>query len=142
VTVELERILKTEKDTIEFARELVPKLKIGDVLALYGELGAGKTYFTQQLCKFLGVTENVSSPSYVLMNEYKGIYHIRHLDLYRLEAEEELLELGLYDLYDDAITIIEWPEIAESMLPDNTIHIYFEFVGDYRRVRINNLLSS
>ena len=132
-----ERILKSEDDTIEFAKELAPKLKKGDVLALYGELGTGKTFFTQQLCKSLGVTENVSSPSYVLMNEYTGIFIIHLLDLYRLDAAEEVLELGLYDLYEDAITIIEWPEIADGMLPENTIHIYFEFVDTYRKVRIS-----
>ncbi|MEA2097247.1 MAG: tRNA (adenosine(37)-N6)-threonylcarbamoyltransferase complex ATPase subunit type 1 TsaE [Candidatus Cloacimonadota bacterium] len=131
-----ERILKSEDDTIEFAKELAPKLKKGDVVALYGELGAGKTFFTQHLCKFLGVTENVSSPSYVLMNEYMGNYIIRHLDLYRLDAAEEVLELGLYDLYEDAITIIEWPEIANGMLPENTIHIHFEFDGSDRKVTI------
>ena len=131
-----ERILKSEDDTIEFAKELAPKLKKGDVLALYGELGTGKTFFTQQLCKSLGVTENVSSPSYVLMNEYMGTYLIHHLDLYRLDAAEEVLELGLYDLYEDAITIIEWPEIADGMLPKNTIHIYFEFIGSNRKVMI------
>ena len=102
-----ERFLKSEDDTIEFAKELAPKLKNGDVLALYGELGAGKTFFTQRLCKFLGVKENVSSPSYVLMNEYLGNYIIRHLDLYRLDAVEEILELGLHELYEEAITIIE-----------------------------------
>ena len=131
-----ERILRSEDDTIEFAKELAPKLKKGDVLALYGELGAGKTFFTQQLCKFLGVKENVSSPSYVLMNEYFGSYTIRHLDLYRLDAAEEVLELGLYDLFKDAITIIEWPEIADGMLPENTIHIYFEFIKSNRKVTI------
>ncbi|MDP8200868.1 MAG: tRNA (adenosine(37)-N6)-threonylcarbamoyltransferase complex ATPase subunit type 1 TsaE [Candidatus Tenebribacter burtonii] len=131
-----ERILKSEDDTITFAKELAPKLKEGDVLALYGELGTGKTFFTQQLCKFLGVRENVSSPSYVLMNEYMGICIIRHLDLYRLDAAEEVLELGLYDLYNDAITIIEWPEIADGMLPENTIHIYFEFINQNRKVTI------
>ena len=132
-----ERVLSCENDTIEFAKELAPKLKNGDVLALYGELGAGKTFFTQQLCKFLGVKENVSSPSYVLMNEYKGTYTIHHLDLYRLDAAEEVQELGLYDLYEDAITIIEWPEIADGMLPDNTIHIYFEFIDENRKVRMS-----
>jgi len=132
-----ERILRSEDDTIEFAKELAPKLKKGDVLALYGELGTGKTFFTQQLCKFLGVRENVSSPSYVLMNEYIGNYNIYHLDLYRLDAAEEVLELGLYDLFKDAITIIEWPEIADGMLPENTIHIYFEFIDQNRKVRIN-----
>ncbi len=132
-----ERILRSEDDTIEFAKELAPKLKKGDVLALYGELGTGKTFFTQQLCKFLGVRENVSSPSYVLMNEYIGNYNIYHLDLYRLDAAEEVLELGLYDLFKDAITIIEWPEIADGMLPENTIHIYFEFIDTYRKIRIS-----
>ena len=131
-----ERILKSEDDTITFAKELAPLIKKGDVLALYGELGTGKTFFTQQLCKFLGVKENVSSPSYVLMNEYKGIYTIRHLDLYRLDGAEEVLELGLYDLYEDAITIIEWPEIADGMLPNNTIHIYFEFIDQNRKVTL------
>jgi tRNA threonylcarbamoyladenosine biosynthesis protein TsaE len=131
-----DRILRSEDDTIIFAKELAPTLKQGDVLALYGELGAGKTFFTQQLCKFLGVTENVSSPSYVLMNEYVGKYVIHHLDLYRLDAAEEVLELGLYDLFEDSITLIEWPEIADGMLPDNTIHIYFEFDGSNRNVKI------
>ncbi len=131
-----ERILRSEDDTIEFAKELGQKLKKGDVLALYGELGAGKTFFTQQLCKFLGVKENVSSPSYVLMNEYMGTCIIRHLDLYRLDSAEEILELGLHDLYEDTITIIEWPEIAEGMLPENTIHIYFDFIESNRKVTI------
>ena len=134
-----ERILRSEDDTIEFAKELAPKLKKGDVLALYGELGAGKTFFTQQLCKFLGVKENVSSPSYVLMNEYLGNFIIRHLDLYRLDSAEEILELGLHDLYEDSITIIEWPEIAEGMLPENTIHIYFDFIDSNRKVTIKKV---
>jgi tRNA threonylcarbamoyladenosine biosynthesis protein TsaE len=131
-----ERILRNENDTILLAKELAPTLKLGDVLALYGELGAGKTFFTKQLCKYLGVQENVSSPSYVLMNEYIGNYTIRHLDLYRLDATEEVLELGLYDLFEDSITIIEWPEIADGMLPVNTIHIYFEFDDQKRKVII------
>jgi tRNA threonylcarbamoyladenosine biosynthesis protein TsaE len=130
-----DRILRSEDDTISFAKELAPTLKQGDVLALYGELGAGKTFFTKQLCKYLGVQENVSSPSYVLMNEYVGNYTIRHLDLYRLDAAEEVLELGLYDLFEDSITIIEWPEIADGMLPVNTIHIYFKFDGTNRNVK-------
>lgn len=132
-----DRILKSENDTIEFAKECASDLKLGDVLALYGELGVGKTFFTKQLCNLLGVTENVSSPSYVLMNEYSGDLKIIHLDLYRLDAAEEVLELGLYDLFEDAVTIIEWPEIAAAMLPENTIHIHFEFIGSDRRVKIN-----
>ena len=131
-----EKFLRTEKDTTLFARQLAQKLKIGDVVALYGELGVGKTFFTQRLCNFLKVDEDVSSPSYILMNEYSGTCTIRHLDLYRLESEEEVLELGLHDIFEDAITIIEWPEIADGLLPENTIHIYFKFVGLDRKVTI------
>ena len=125
-------ILKTKKDTEKLAKEIAGNLKLGDVIALYGELGAGKTYFTQKLCKFLGVTENVSSPSYVLMNEYSGRFPISHLDLYRIDAEEELLELGLPDYLENKITIIEWAKIAERLLPQNTIKIRFEFDGSNR----------
>ena len=98
-------ILKSKKDTDKLAKEIAENLQLGDVIALYGELGAGKTFFTQRLCKHLGVEENVSSPSYVLMNEYSGKYPVAHLDLYRIDAEEELLELGLYDLFENRITI-------------------------------------
>ena len=133
-----EKILRTEKGTTLFAKQLAQKLIIGDVVALYGELGVGKTFFTQRLCNFLEVDEDVSSPSYILMNEYSGICTIRHFDLYRLESEEEVLELGLHDLFEDAITIIEWPEIADEILPENTIHIYFEFVGEDRKVTIQS----
>lgn len=132
-----ERFLNSKKDTDDFAREVASNLKVGDVLALYGELGSGKTYFTQQLCKFLDVKENVSSPSYVLMNEYSGKYPIRHLDLYRLDTQDDVMELGLYELFDDAVTIIEWAELAREFLPENTIHIHFEFVGKARKVVIN-----
>jgi len=131
-----ERILKSENDTIAFAKEIAKSVKKGDVFALYGELGAGKTFFTKHFCRYLGVTENVSSPSYVLMNEYEGDFKIIHLDLYRLDSSEEVLELGLYDLFENAVTIIEWPEIAEEMLPENTRHIHFEFVDQYRKVEI------
>jgi len=129
-------ILKSEKDTEKLAEEIAADLNEGDVIALYGQLGAGKTFFTQQLCRKLGVTENVSSPSYVLMNEYEGKFRIAHLDLYRIDSEEELLELGLFDLFDDRITIIEWAEIAENILPERTKKIRFEYDGTNRKATI------
>jgi tRNA threonylcarbamoyladenosine biosynthesis protein TsaE len=125
-------ILKTKNDTEKLAKEIAGNLQLGDVIALYGEIGAGKTYFTQKLCVHLGVKENVSSPSYVLMNEYSGKFPIIHLDLYRIEAEEELLELGLHDLFENRVTIIEWAEIAEKLLPEGTKKIRFEFEGSNR----------
>lgn len=131
-----ELILKDEGDTASFAAELAPQLKPGDVVALYGELGAGKTFFARELCRCLGVREIVSSPSYVLLNEYIGIYPIAHLDLYRLENEEELLELGINDFLEECITLIEWPELAEDILPVNTVKIYFSFTDGYRKIKI------
>ncbi|MCK4956298.1 MAG: tRNA (adenosine(37)-N6)-threonylcarbamoyltransferase complex ATPase subunit type 1 TsaE [Candidatus Cloacimonetes bacterium] len=128
--------LKTEQDTIDLAKEFAGKAKQGDIFALYGELGTGKTFFTQHLCKFLGVDENVSSPSYVLMNEYVGDFHIAHLDFYRLGGVEEVFELGLHDIFESGITIIEWPEIGEEILPENTIRLKFSFDGNNREVKV------
>jgi len=129
--------LKTEQDTIDLAKELAKTTKLGDVFALYGELGAGKTFFTKHFCSFLGVEENVSSPSYVLMNEYHGDFHIAHLDLYRLGSVEEVLELGLHDIFESGITVIEWPEIGEEILPENAMRLKFSFDGEIRQVQIS-----
>lgn len=131
--------IKSEADTIALAKKIAPLLRLGSVIALQGELGAGKTFFTQQLCKCLGVTENVSSPSYVLMNEYQGKYPIIHIDLYRLSSPEEVLELGFYDMMEHRITIIEWPEIALEFLPANTIYLTIKFVNGTREAEIIGL---
>lgn len=131
--------LKSEQDTRNLAEEFAKWVKPGDILALYGELGAGKTFFTQHLCKHLGVEENVSSPSYVLMNEYMGKFPIAHLDLYRLGATEEVLELGLEEMFEDCLTIIEWPELAEPLLPEKTIRIKIKLIGEEREVSISGI---
>ncbi len=124
--------LKTEQDTIELAEKVADLAEAGDVLALYGELGAGKTFFTQHLCRFLEVEDMVSSPSYVLINLYKGKIPITHADLYRLGSFEEVLELGLDEMFEGRITVVEWPEIAVDMLPENTLHIKFKFLDKFR----------
>jgi tRNA threonylcarbamoyladenosine biosynthesis protein TsaE len=129
-------VLNSEEDTIKLAQEISGKLTGNEVIALYGELGAGKTFFAQALCTFLDVTEYVSSPSYVIINEYEGKFHISHLDLYRLKNEEEVLELGLEEVFENGITIIEWPESAEQMLPDNTKRFYFVPDKEHRTVMI------
>ena len=136
--MEQEIILRTEEDTVRLAENIARQVKLGDVLALYGELGAGKTFFTQAFCRFLGVTEYVSSPSFVIMNEYEGKFPIAHLDLYRLAAEDEILELGLEDIIEQRVTLIEWPELASNILPENTFHIHFTFAGEKRIVKIHH----
>lgn len=127
--------LYSEQDTIDLAAYLAPLLQPGDIITLSGELGAGKTFFTQQLCKALYVDEPVSSPSYVLLNEYTtGKYLVYHLDLYRLQDEMEVLDLGILDMLDAGIMIIEWPEIAKEILPYQTVHLHFSFDGESRSV--------
>ena len=116
----------------DFARQIAKHVEGGDVLALSGPLGAGKTFFTRQFCKALGVEEIVSSPSYVLMHEYGD--DVVHIDLYRLESEEEVWELGLNEIFGRKIVMIEWPALAKSILPDGTIYLTFEYAGQHRKV--------
>ncbi len=132
-----EIILPNVEASIAFAEKMAETVKKGDVFMLYGELGAGKTFFVNKLCKKIGVTEVVSSPSYVLLNEYDAKdFLVYHLDLYRLGSEEEIYELGILDFIDTGITFVEWPEIAEEMLPEERVELYFEYVEDYRKVTI------
>ncbi|MBM4399687.1 MAG: tRNA (adenosine(37)-N6)-threonylcarbamoyltransferase complex ATPase subunit type 1 TsaE, partial [Candidatus Cloacimonetes bacterium] len=117
--------LKTEQDTADLAAYIAPLLKSGDVLCLYGELGTGKTFFTKQIGKMLFIEDEISSPSFVLLNEYKtGKFPLYHVDLYRLKDESELLDLGLLDMIESGITVIEWPELAENFLPYRTLSLY------------------
>jgi len=129
--------LKSEQDTIDLAAYVAPLLKMGDVLCLYGELGTGKTYFTKQIGKMMFIEDEISSPSFVLLNEYKtGKYPLYHVDLYRLKEEGELLDLGLLDMIETGVTVIEWPELADKILPYKTISLYFHFDGKKRWVNI------
>jgi tRNA threonylcarbamoyladenosine biosynthesis protein TsaE len=85
----------------------------------------------------LFIEDEISSPSFVLLNEYKtGKYPLFHVDLYRLKEEDELLDLGLLDMIESGITIIEWPELAEKLLPYKTISLYFHLDGKKRWVNI------
>ncbi len=129
--------LNSEQDTKDLAAYIATMLKEGDVLCLYGELGSGKTYFTKQVGKMLFIEDEISSPSFVLMNEYKtGKFPLFHVDLFRLRDEGELLDLGLLDMIDSGITVIEWPELAENLLPYKTLSLYFHFDGKKRWVNI------
>ena len=129
-------ILTSLEDTDNFAKGIATTLSKGDVLALYGDLGVGKTYFTSRLCAYLGSSDTVNSPSYLIMNEYNGKYLIFHLDLYRLGSQDEVLELGLHELFESGITIIEWPQLAEFIMPKNTLKLFWTFDNNNRKVEI------
>jgi len=121
----------TWKIAAEFLQNLENKMGGGSaspaVIALHGNLGAGKTCFTQGLAQAAGVTEPVCSPTYTLISEYQGTVPFHHIDLYRLGGPEEAYDLGLDEyLETDGITVIEWAERAAELIPPNAIHVRLE----------------
>ncbi len=120
------RIVKTNspEETWTLAAELAEELPAGTVMALHGDLGAGKTCFIQGFAAALGIDEPVTSPTYTLIGEYEGRLPLHHIDLYRLAGPEEALGLGLEEYFDaNGITAIEWAERAEGLLPPDMLHI-------------------
>jgi tRNA threonylcarbamoyladenosine biosynthesis protein TsaE len=114
------------------------------VFALHGEMGAGKTTLVHALCEAKGVKDVVGSPTFAIINEYIFEEHgtssgkIFHIDLYRLNSEEEAIRAGVEDcLYSDHISLVEWPEKAPGIFPDNTLHVYISVIdGKTRRLRM------
>jgi len=113
--------LNSEQDTISLAQSIAPYINRNAIILLYGPLGSGKTFFAKQLCAFLGVTETTNSPSFVLINRYQAkSFPIYHIDLYRLQDEEEAFQLGIEDFIDEGVVIIEWPQLLEPLF-DNLV---------------------
>lgn len=115
-----------------FAGNLEP----GAVVALEGELGAGKTCFVQGMARGLGVSKRafVRSPSFTILNQYDGTRTLYHLDFYRLNHEDDLGDLGLEEFFDgDGITVIEWADKFETALPDRTVHVRFGIIDENTR---------
>ena len=128
------------EETLEIARQLAATLPRRAVIALHGELGSGKTCFVQGLALALGITQAVTSPTFTIVNEYRGgerpLYHI---DLYRLSHPDQVLSLGFDEYLEaDGITVIEWAERAGDLLPPDTLHIDFTALElpDQRRLVI------
>ena len=113
----IKSITQSSDETLQLGRKLGAKLISGDLVLLYGDLGAGKTCLTQGICLGAGLENNtyIRSPTFTLINEYPARVPIFHIDLYRLETEGEISNLGLEEIiYSPSITIIEWPEKLKS----------------------------
>jgi tRNA threonylcarbamoyladenosine biosynthesis protein TsaE len=124
----------TPEETAALGETLGRALGPGDVVALYGELGSGKTCFVQGLVRGLGVTSPATSPTFVLVNEYRCRLPVHHVDTYRTGSLTELMDLGLLDLMGgDGVTLLEWADRAEPLLPPRTIRVRIEGVGDEPR---------
>ena len=101
--------------------QFAAKLKAGDIIALSGELGSGKTHFVKGIAKGLGFTGEVTSPTFTLVHEYRGgRLPIWHVDWYRIKSVEEAFQLGLEEIWHEGVTLMEWPEKVETFLPSNT----------------------
>ncbi len=121
-----EFISRSPEETRKIARDLASRLKPPKVIGLQGDLGAGKTVFVQGFADYFGIQE-VRSPSFTLINEYKNSVKIYHVDLYRIEAVDELYPAGFFDLLEDpnAFTLVEWPEkVAEVVNFHVMVYIY------------------
>ena len=123
--------------TFSFGKRLGQKLRAGSILALMGELGCGKTLLTRGICTGLDVsTKYVNSPTFILVNEYRGRLPVFHMDLYRLENAADGFEMGILDYLvkaDNGVIIIEWAEKILPILPDSCLNVQFDILSARRR---------
>jgi tRNA threonylcarbamoyladenosine biosynthesis protein TsaE len=128
-------IVSPSAETTEAAgKRLGATLGPGAVVALTGELGAGKTCFVQGLVRGLGATVRATSPTFVLVNQYAGRVSIHHVDAYRTDSMTELIDLGLLEMVGgEGVTVIEWADKLTPLLPADSIHVHIAGVGDEPR---------
>ena len=120
-------ISHSENDTIEFAKKLASNLNNGDTIILCGELGSGKTKFTQGILECFGLEDEISSPTFTIVNEHhKNDINIYHFDVYRLSDSSEFFAIGGEEYLNNGICIIEWGNIIEDILPNEYLKISFE----------------
>ncbi|AND37891.1 MULTISPECIES: tRNA (adenosine(37)-N6)-threonylcarbamoyltransferase complex ATPase subunit type 1 TsaE [Cytobacillus] len=120
---QFEFISKKPEDTMAFSERLGSLLQPGDVLALEGDLGAGKTTFTKGLAKGLNITRNVNSPTFTIIKEYQGRLPLYHMDVYRVEDSFE--DLGFDEYFEgNGVTVVEWAHLVKEQLPEELLTIY------------------
>ena len=126
---------KNEVETIELAQNFESEKFPNMILCLDGELGSGKTMFTKGIANALGITENITSPTFTIIKEYEGELPLYHMDVYRLEDSNE--NIGIEEYFDKGgVTIIEWADIIKDILPEERLDITFKIVGENSRVMV------
>ncbi len=124
--------IKNESETEKFGLETAAALRPGDVLALIGELGTGKTALTSYVAKGLGITRRVNSPTFTIVKEYTdGRLPLYHFDVYRVNDPDELFNIGIDEyFFGEGVCIVEWADLIAEILPENTKFIYIEYGKD------------
>lgn len=123
-------ISNSYEETQKIAADFAKTLKEGDVLCMYGNLGVGKTAFVQGLAKGLEIDEPITSPTFTIVNEYSGTLPLYHFDVYRIADSDEMYEIGYEEyVYGDGVSVIEWPQLIDDILPEKRYDI--EIAKDY-----------
>lgn len=128
----LNQIVREPEQTASIARNFARELTAGDVVAFYGDLGTGKTFFIKKMCRALGVREEATSPSFTIINQYhvSGEHYIYHFDFYRLESAGEVHNLGLEEFfYNNFICLVEWADRIRDFLPARRWEVYLDFIA-------------
>ncbi len=139
-------ISNSPAETKTVAADIVKELNSGSVICMYGDLGAGKTAFVQGMAEELGIDDHITSPTFTIVNEYYGKMPLYHFDVYRIGSSDEMFEIG-FDEYinGDGISVIEWAELIEDILPDEYIKITIlkdiTKGEDYREIIIEEMKS-
>jgi tRNA threonylcarbamoyladenosine biosynthesis protein TsaE len=133
---ELEIMTCSANETAQLGKCIGEKVREGDILALSGELGSGKTCFTGGLARGLGISDKypITSPTFTLINEYPGRCKLYHFDVYRLRGYEDLDDLGYEEYFSGrGVLVIEWAEKIDQLIPDNAFRIKFEYIDENER---------
>lgn len=133
-------IIKGESDTKKFGIELAHKLRPGDVVALIGDLGTGKTTLTKAIAEGLGITGVITSPTFTIVQEYtEGRLPLYHFDVYRIHDPEEMYELGYEEyFFGEGVCVVEWADLIEELIPGHSIRIRIEY-GEQEDERIYHI---
>jgi len=127
--IETQNIQQTEK----LGKALGKVLSGGDFIALTGDLGAGKTAFTKGIAKGLGIDDEITSPTFTIINEYPGQVPLAHMDVYRLRSLQELEDIGFDDYLEGYVVVMEWADRVKELLPDDVLWVEFKVLDDFRR---------
>lgn len=123
--------IRSLEDTKLIGKIIAENLIKGTVLCLDGDLGAGKTTLTQYIAKEFGIKEYITSPTFTIIKEYEGILPFYHMDVYRIDSEDDMYDLGYEEyIYSEGVCIIEWSQKISNMLPTNRINIYIQRTND------------